>query len=48
GLGGSAIALVRFVDVKAVGDACRSAFADSGWREPAVFAVEPGPGAGPL
>ncbi|MBA2509421.1 MAG: galactokinase [Nocardioidaceae bacterium] len=48
GFGGSAIALVRFVDVDAVGDACRSAFADAGWREPAVFAVEPGPGAGPL
>ncbi len=48
GFGGSAIALTRSTDADAVADACRTAFAAAGWREPAVFAVEPGPGAGPL
>ncbi len=48
GFGGSAIALVPVERVDAVGAACREAFAARGWREPQVFAVQPGPGAGRL
>jgi len=48
GFGGSAIALVPVDRVDAVGAACGEAFAARGWREPQVFAVQPGPGAGRL
>jgi galactokinase len=45
GFGGSAIALTPSDAVDAVTEACRAAFADRGWQEPTVFAVEPGDGA---
>ena len=48
GFGGSAIALAPVERVDAVGAACRDAFAKHGWREPQVFAVQPGAGAGRL
>ncbi len=46
GFGGSAVALVPSDAVPRVTDACRSAFAARGWKEPQVFAVQPGDGAG--
>jgi len=46
GFGGSAIALVPQQHADAVADQCRRAFANAGWEEPHVFAVEPAAGAG--
>ncbi|MDK1328749.1 galactokinase [Arthrobacter sp. zg-Y1143] len=46
GFGGSAIALVRHDDEDAVRAGVLSAFADKGFREPALFTVLPADGAG--
>ncbi|MDQ3104934.1 MAG: galactokinase [Actinomycetota bacterium] len=48
GFGGSVIALVAAGDADTVAGGCRRAFAEHGWDEPKVFAVEPGPGAARL
>lgn len=45
GFGGSAIALVEEGDQARIGEAVRRAFQSSDFTEPAVFSVQPGPGA---